>query len=65
MARTRFESQGRAKGGSNSAVCLPRLERWVYGVRDHEVYRERIGAERISHLGVKQRVYAAATNLGD
>jgi glutaconate CoA-transferase subunit A len=40
------------------------LERWVYGVPDRHAYREQIGSERISDLGVKQHAYAALTDFG-
>jgi glutaconate CoA-transferase, subunit A len=39
-------------------------ERWVYGVKDREVYSERLGANRVQALGVKQHAYAAQTDFG-
>jgi glutaconate CoA-transferase, subunit A len=40
------------------------LDRWVYGVPDHEAYSDQLGADRVEALGVKQHAYAAQTDFG-
>jgi glutaconate CoA-transferase, subunit A len=39
-------------------------ERWIYGVKDRDAYAERLGADRVRNLGVKQHAYAAQTDFG-
>src|SRR5262249_12193334 len=39
-------------------------ERWVYGVKARDAYAERLGADRVRKLGVKQHAYAAQTDFG-
>ncbi len=39
-------------------------ERWVYGVKDRAAYAERLGADRVTTLGVKQHAYAVQTDFG-
>jgi glutaconate CoA-transferase subunit A len=40
------------------------LDRWVYGIRDREVYLEQLGRARVQDLGVKQHAYAAQADFG-
>ena len=40
------------------------LERWVFGIPDHQAYLDQLGADRIDALGVKQHAYAAQTGFG-
>jgi glutaconate CoA-transferase subunit A len=40
------------------------LDRWVYGVPDHEAYSDQLGADRVEALGVKQHAYAAQADFG-
>ena len=39
-------------------------ERWVYSVKDCQAYTERLGADRVRSLGVKQHAYAAQADFG-
>jgi glutaconate CoA-transferase, subunit A len=39
-------------------------ERWVHRVKDRREYAERLGADRVSGLGVKLHAYAAQTDFG-
>lgn len=38
--------------------------KWIHGVRDVNEYAQRLGADRVADLGVKQHAYAAATDFG-
>lgn len=38
--------------------------KWIGGVQDVKQYAERLGADRVAELGVKQHAYAAATDFG-
>ena len=40
------------------------LERWVFGIPDHQAYLDQLGADRIDALGVKQHAYAAQADFG-
>lgn len=40
------------------------LGRWVLGVRNRREYLERLGAERLEALGVKQHAYSAPADFG-
>jgi glutaconate CoA-transferase subunit A len=40
------------------------LREWVYEVADREQYCEKLGAERVESLGVKQHAYAAQADFG-
>lgn len=40
------------------------LDTWVYGVRDRNEYLEKLGAERLAGLAIKNHAYAAPADFG-
>ena len=40
------------------------LEEWVFGVRDRKEYLEKVGAERLAALSIKNHAYAAPADFG-
>ncbi|MCU1271063.1 MAG: 3-oxoadipate CoA-transferase [Acidobacteriaceae bacterium] len=54
-----YHEQTKTKTGSDAW-----LDRWVYGVPDHEAYSDQLGADRVEALGVKQHAYAAQADFG-